>query len=172
MSLALNEAQFSMFIQYLKQESSETLRIRKAATIIGQQRDQDLWVMGQGLQIDVHGQIIPPERQSYIWLDWSVQQGLGNISMQEVLPTVEDVLEDQELSSAIGWAIQLKSLLVCKEEVRLVKVLLRDSFQGRSAHNWSLLLLCAKQVNFIHVVYFLYHNFHFHIHVVDYGSWI
>lgn len=85
---------------------------------------------------------------------------------------LEDVLEDQELSSAIGWAIQLKSLLVCKEEVRLVKVLLRDSFQGRSAHNWSLLLLCAKQVNFIHVVYFLYHNFHFHIHVVDYGSWI
>lgn len=59
---------------------------------------------------------------------------------------LEDVLEDQELSSAIGWAIQLKILLVCKEEVRHVKALLTGSFQGCSAVNWSLLVLCGKQV--------------------------
>jgi hypothetical protein len=44
--------------------------------------------MGEGIQIDAHGEMVPVEYQSHIWLDWSVQQGLGTISLKEVLPTV------------------------------------------------------------------------------------
>ena len=88
MSLALNEAQFAMFIQFLKQQSSDTLSIQKAVTRIGKQRDHDVWVMGKSTQINVYGEIIPVECQSHTWLEWSVQQGLGNISLKEVLPTV------------------------------------------------------------------------------------
>lgn len=65
---------------------------------------------------------------------------------------LEDILEDHEMSMAIGWAIQLRSLLMCKDEVRRARSLLRGSFQGRSAHNWLLLLLCAQQVRFLVVV--------------------
>ena len=88
MSLAFNEAQFAMFIQFHKQQSSDTLSIRKAATIIGKQRDDDVWVMGEGMQIDAHVDIIPAESQAHTWLEWSVQQGLGNISLKEVLRNV------------------------------------------------------------------------------------
>ena len=77
-----------MFIQFHNQQSSDTLSIRKAATIIGKQRDDDVWVMGEGMQIDAHVEIIPAESQAHTWLEWSVQQGLGNISLKEVLRNV------------------------------------------------------------------------------------
>ena len=59
MSLALNEA----LIRY---GSSNTLSIRKAVTRIGQQHEQELWVVGQRIQVDAHGEVIPPECQLHI----------------------------------------------------------------------------------------------------------
>lgn len=86
MSLALNEAQFAIFIQFLKQESTDSLTIRKAVTRIGQQQNTELWVLGDGVHINAEGALVPKE--VYIWLDWSVQQGLSNVSMKEVVPTI------------------------------------------------------------------------------------
>ena len=57
--------------------------------------------MGPGVQIDVHGEIVPVELQSHIWLDWSVQPGLGSVSLKEVLPTVITPLNTGVLHSAI-----------------------------------------------------------------------
>lgn len=70
MSLALNEAQFAIFIQFLKQESTDSLTIRKAVTRIGQQQNTELWVLGDGVHINAEGALVPKE--VYIWLDWSV----------------------------------------------------------------------------------------------------
>ena len=40
------------------------------------------------MQIDAHVEIIPAESQAHTWQEWSVQQGLGNISLKEVLRNV------------------------------------------------------------------------------------
>ena len=78
MSLALNEAQFAMFIQLLKQESADSLTIRKVVARIRQQHGTELWVLGEGMHIDAQSALASREEQVCIWLDWSVQQGLSN----------------------------------------------------------------------------------------------
>ena len=78
MSLALNEAQFAMFIQLLKQESADSLTIRKVVARIGQQHGTELWVLGEGMHIDAQSALACREEQVCICLDWSVQQGLSN----------------------------------------------------------------------------------------------
>ena len=83
MSLALNEA-----VPFNISKTKAAIQIRKAVTKIGLQSNHELWVMGEGVQIDAHGETVPVEHQSHIWLDWSVQQGLGTVSLKEVLPTV------------------------------------------------------------------------------------
>ena len=88
MSLAFNEAQFALFIQFLKQESADSLTIRRAVTRIGQQHGIELWVLGDGVQIDSLGMLVPEEEQGYIWLEWSIIQGLSHVSMKEVLPKI------------------------------------------------------------------------------------
>ena len=88
MSLAFNEAQFSMFIQFLKQESANGLNIRRAVTQIGEQPDKELWVLGDGIQVNSLGMLVPEEHQVLIWLEWSIAQGLGSITLKEVLPTI------------------------------------------------------------------------------------
>ena len=59
---------------------------------------------------------------------------------------LEDILEDREMSAAVGWAIELRSLLLCKDQVREMRVLLRGSIDGRLTQNWAFLLICAKEV--------------------------
>ena len=59
---------------------------------------------------------------------------------------LEDIREDHELSSIVGWAIKIRALLMSKEEVRDMRALFKGSLQGRSAQNWAFLLSCAKQV--------------------------
>ena len=59
---------------------------------------------------------------------------------------LEDLLEDREMSAAVGWAIQLRSLLLCKEKVREMRGVVRGSFDGRLGQNWAFLLICAEQV--------------------------
>ena len=75
-------------IQFLKQQSVDSITIGKAATRVGQQQNEELWILGDGVHISASGELIPPDEQSHIWLDWSVEERLGNISMKEVLPTI------------------------------------------------------------------------------------
>ena len=101
MSLALNEVQFSTFIQFLKQDSVKNLTIRKAVTRIGEQEHDKIWVLGEYVQIDEHGHAISLEDQCYTWLDWSVEQALGNVSMKEVVPTIHLPLKTAILQRAV-----------------------------------------------------------------------
>ena len=65
---------------------------------------------------------------------------------QMAFDELDDIIGDHEPSTAIGWAINLRALLKCKDEIRDMKTKLRGPFQGRSTQNWALLLICAKQV--------------------------
>ena len=53
MSLSLNEAQFALFIQHLKNSGSEPLCIKKAAMVIGLQECGSVWVFGSDVQVRV-----------------------------------------------------------------------------------------------------------------------
>ena len=66
MSLAFNEMQFAAFVQFLKTHNS--VNIRTAATIVGQQSCGQVWVMGE-TQIDAEGEVMAPNTSPYIWLD-------------------------------------------------------------------------------------------------------
>lgn len=101
MSLALNEQQFSMFIQFLKSESRGNLAIKKAVSIVGQQRDESVWVLGKELQVDAQGRGIPRDEQKFTWLDTSVQESLGAISLAEVLPTIQTPLSTTVLHELV-----------------------------------------------------------------------
>ena len=49
MSLALNDMQFSLFVQFLKNEGHNALPIRKAVTFVGRQKDNPVWVLGSNM---------------------------------------------------------------------------------------------------------------------------
>ena len=51
MSLALNEAQFAQFVQFLKNTASTPLPIKKAATVVGLQPCKQVWVFGGDVQV-------------------------------------------------------------------------------------------------------------------------
>lgn len=80
---ALNDSQFSLFIQQLK-DSSGSLPIRSAATHIGMQ-DPHVCVLGEELQIDCNGELIPETERRVVWLNAAVSESMGNIRLYEVL---------------------------------------------------------------------------------------
>ncbi len=80
MSLALNEAQFSQFIQFLKHDGLSSLPIRKAATTIGEQKNSRVWVLGEKTQINQDGEVIPERDTAYMWLDETIQESLASVS--------------------------------------------------------------------------------------------
>ena len=53
MSLAFNDNQFSLFLQFLKKEAGRNLPIRKAVTVIGKQGNSSVWILGRDLHLDV-----------------------------------------------------------------------------------------------------------------------
>ena len=65
---------------------------------------------------------------------------------QKAFDEVDDLIGEHEMSTCVGWAIQLKKVLMCKEAVREMRASLLRVFLGRSTQNWALLLICAKQV--------------------------
>ncbi len=97
MSLALNEAQFSQFIQFLKHEGLSSLPIRKAATTIGEQKNTRVWVLGEKIQVNADGEVIPERDMGYMWLDETIQESLASVSLEEVLPMVKCPLETRVL---------------------------------------------------------------------------
>lgn len=95
MSLALNEAQFSSFIQFLKRE--KRLPIKKAALAIGLQSDGPIWVLGEDLHISADGSIIDDGNRMYMWLDDMISEGLSSVRLDEVLPTIKLPLDSSIL---------------------------------------------------------------------------
>ena len=85
MSLALNEAQFSLFIQFLKKEG---LPIKKAILIIGLQNDGKVWVLGKHLHIDINGEVIDECDHVYTWLNDMIRESLCSVTLEEVLPKI------------------------------------------------------------------------------------
>lgn len=51
MGLSLNETQFALFIQHLKNQVGAPLNIRKAASVIGLQPCGNVWVFGSDIQV-------------------------------------------------------------------------------------------------------------------------
>lgn len=66
MSLALNEAQFALFIQFLKDNAmgcADDIPMKKAVTHIGQHDKHSVWVLGKNLQVNCDGEVLP-ERET------------------------------------------------------------------------------------------------------------
>lgn len=96
MSLAMSEAQFSMFIQYLKNSISK-LPIVNAVTHVGEQSD-GVWVFNKTTQINSSGEvtttefgeageILVQENQEYIWLEEAFSDR-NSISVDQLIPTI------------------------------------------------------------------------------------
>ena len=89
MSLSLNESQFSQFIQFLKDEPGE-LPIKIAARQVGLQESKPLvWVMGETIQINADGEIIPDKKIKIFWHAELLMESLGTIRINEVLPRIK-----------------------------------------------------------------------------------
>ena len=99
MSLAFNEMQFGAFVQFLKMHNS--VNIRTAATIVGQQSCGQVWVMGK-TQIDGEGEVMPPNNSPYIWLDRIALGEAGSIATNELLPTIHTPLSIDVLSRLLN----------------------------------------------------------------------
>ena len=56
------------------------------------------------------------------------------------------MLLNGDLSSACGWAIQVKTVLEDREQFKLIKKGLRSYFESRSVLNWTYLLMFLKEV--------------------------
>ena len=95
MSLAFNEMQFAAFVQFLKMHNS--VNIRTAATIVGQQSCGQVWVMGE-TQIDGEGKIMAPNTSPYIWLNKGTLGEVGSVATNELLPTIHTPLSIDVLS--------------------------------------------------------------------------
>ena len=61
----VNDAQFSSFIQFLKQENMGNLAIRKAVARVGKQPD-GVWVLAPEIHINADGEVIPTSSQTHI----------------------------------------------------------------------------------------------------------
>ena len=88
MSLALNEAQFSQFIQHLKDSPVTKPPIRAAVSRIGKQEVHPVWVLGETLQLDANGDIIPDGQRSIVWHESSIAEYMGSVRLREIIPSI------------------------------------------------------------------------------------
>ncbi len=105
MSLPINEAQFSSFIQFLKQESRGQLAIKKAVTITGEQPDHSVWVLSSDLQIDRQGSVVPATDNTYVWMDLAIGERLGSVRLEEFVPTITPL--DSKILNAVVKQLKL-----------------------------------------------------------------
>ena len=96
MSLALSEAQFSSFFQFLK-EDVESLEIVKAVTHIGGQSN-GVWVLNKETQINADGEVIPKQDQEFIWMGETLAERYPSLTFSEFTPTVTLPLDSTILS--------------------------------------------------------------------------
>ena len=89
MTLALNEHQFALFIQFIK-NSVTTLPILKAASIIGLQPNNEVWVVSEDMQINIEGNQIPGNSREYVWLPDIIAEGLPpSIRLTDLIPQIK-----------------------------------------------------------------------------------
>ena len=97
LSLALNEVQFSQFVQYLK-NSSSSLPIKSAANIVGKQEDYPVWVMGEDIQLNQSGDMICEEDRQIVWHQASLAEYISNINLCELVPHIHTPLDSSILT--------------------------------------------------------------------------
>lgn len=95
MSLALNEAQFSQFIQHLK-KVNPSLPIR--VCMLGKQEGCSVWVMGADLQVSEYGENIPEMERTIVWHSASIEESIGNVHLNEILPMIHTALDSSILT--------------------------------------------------------------------------
>lgn len=81
---------------------------------------------------------------------------------QDAFDELEDLLADGLPSSAVGWAVAQKALLLDRDATRDLRSHFRSHFQGRAVQNWTLLGLCLKQVSDVKSEIAKVHAFHTH----------
>ena len=114
MSLSLNEAHFSQFIQYLKDQAVK-LPIQIAATRIGlQETNPPVWVMGKGLQINADGERVADKEIKIFWHLDSLMESLGNIHINEVLPSITLRLGTSALIKEVSYCFQQYNYFMMK----------------------------------------------------------
>lgn len=97
MTLALNEQQFALFIQFLKCGSS--LPILKAASIEGNQMEDMRWVLGQDIELSKDGVLINDDQRKYVWLQELIAETTPmTIQLEEIIPTIHLPLETSILN--------------------------------------------------------------------------
>lgn len=97
MSLALNDSQFSQFIQHLKNENP-SVPIRTAVSMVGKQEGYPVWVMGEDLQLNESGEDIPEMERNIVWHSASIEESIGNVQLNEILPTIQMPLDSSILT--------------------------------------------------------------------------
>lgn len=66
---------------------------------------------------------------------------------EEAFEIVDELIDNQQLSQAVGWIISLSEAVNSKQQLKEMKEKLRDSFKGRCLMNWSLVALTTTKVN-------------------------
>ena len=99
MSLALNEVQFSQFIQHLKDNAPSV--IRAAVSRIGKHEGYPVWVMGENIQLNEDGDLIPKENRSIVWHAASLAENIGNVQLSELVPTIHIPLDSSVLTRCV-----------------------------------------------------------------------
>ena len=103
MSLALNEAQFALFIQFLKDSaimgSGDDLPMKKAVTHIGRHDQHSVWVLGKNHQVNSSGEVLPENETLLFWHESSLEENLGNVRVQldEIIPKIKTPLNTSAL---------------------------------------------------------------------------
>ena len=83
MTLALNEAQFSQFFQFLKHNISCLPKV-KAVSHVGEQKD-GVWVLNKSTQMNEAGEVIPEASQQYVWLEEAFTEKNASISLSQLI---------------------------------------------------------------------------------------
>ena len=95
MSLAMSEAQFAQFFQFLK-EQKEKLPIVKAVSYVGEQvGPEPVWVLNEKVQIGSDGQPVHPDKQKFIWLEEAFP--FTGISLEQLIPSIKYPLNSNVL---------------------------------------------------------------------------
>ena len=93
MTLALNEQQFSLFIQFLKNECLGSLPMFKGATTVRLQKE-GAWVLGKEIEIDSDGHLVEEQDRKNVWITDIILKNLPNsVRIEEICPTIKTPLE-------------------------------------------------------------------------------
>ena len=99
MSLALNEAQFQQFVQFMKDHVS-SLPIREAVSIVGHNKNHSVWVFNDHIQTNANGEVLSEDEHRLIWHESSIKENLRStrVQLDEVIPRITLPLQTVSLS--------------------------------------------------------------------------